>query len=662
MAELELQDLLARASTLYQADSPLRVMDRRVEDIRFSRHSVRIPETMKNRVVEVKSHIGAEKIDRSKSLLGSTQGMKVKVASNGSGAGAQTEKGRVQQWLTGAFHCAEKRSSNRFSDNIKEQCLLFSRGWVKVLPMPEIYGDCPLIDDDADDETRKQQKSRAENYRRKNFPVLMEWVSSQGVYSIRDHLGLSEVIDIQEWPVQRVLDSFKDKDGRPLAQNLASNASRMNQYRHELTNDDVCTIIVRADRKHMQIAVADFLLDHGTTSYRTRYGNEGEMIWSGPHGLRRVPYVHIRGRETASENPVEKFWGLLHPCIDLIPALDNALTQQGSSVETTAWPGMVIEKHIEATGVGAEDRPQAIVLDEGSVYDGLAPGERITSPAWTNAENYRIMPDYINWLLGQIDKHTLSAASYGTGNAPSGYLNAQEQAASEHVLEPFEIGLNRGFAEVSELVLECARYLIEECDFPPIPVLYTTDDGSEYVTLDEKLVSQEWEIECDINSKPAGGEMAKAQFLATLKQNGWADDTLAIEQLGMDDPQRIFERRAIDQFRNGSAFAQMVDQGVMQRVTVALANAVAPAIPPNPMVPGALAAAMPAGTTAQAMLPDMGFGSTMPGAMPSLGGTGNPLVPAVASGAPTPRPGVEGMAQGMPGGANRMSELIGRQG
>lgn len=662
MAELDLRDLLLRANTLYQADAPLRAQDREVEALRFSEHAVSIPESMANRAEEVKSHIGAEKIDRAKALLGSPKGMKIRVAPNGDSARAQTDKERVQNWLLGAFHCAERRSSNRFSENIKEQSLLFSRGWVKALPMPEVYAGCPEVDEDADEDTRKAQHRKAEGYRRAHFPILIEWVSCRGVIPIYDHLGLCEVIDVQSWPVQRVLDTFKDSEGRALAQKLAART----QYRttgHTLSDDDTCTVVIRADRTHMQIAVADFPVDTGTNTRRNSYSSgDGEMIWSGEHGLRRVPYVHIRGRETSFDDPVKKYWGLLHPCKKLIPALDNALTQQGSSVRMTAWPGMVIEKHIEATGVGAEDRPHSFVLDEGGVSDGLAPGEKITSPAWTNSENYRSLPDYINWLLGQIDKHTLSAASYGTGNAPSGYLNAQEQAASEHVLEPFEIGLQHGFAEVSDLVLACARYLIEECDFPPIPVLYTSDEGSEYVTLDERLACQEWQIEVDIQSKPTGGENARAQYLGTLKQNGWIDDATAIEELGIGDPQRIFERRVIDLFKNGSTFMQLVEQAVAQRTALALSSAVAPSLPQNPMIPSALAGALPAGTTAQAMLPDLGFGTTMPGAAPSMGGGPNLAVPPVATGAPTPRPGIEGVAQGMPGGLNRQADLLGRQG
>jgi hypothetical protein len=284
-----------------------------------------------------------------------------------------------------------------------------------------------------------------------------------------------------------------------------------------------------------------------------------------------------------------------------------------------------------ADGPGSSDRGPNLAIVEGQITR-LPSGAKIQTPGLTNSSDMRYLNDVVMQVRQQIDLHTLSAAAYGTAMAESGYQQNQLIAATETTLDAPARGLERGHEVGARLLLKCAKYLIEQ-GYGPIPVRYTSEEGTKYVTLDERLVQMDWDIVCEVRAKPPGGEAALVQTLAQMKAQGWISDAHAMQRIGIRNIERMRRQILEEKITFSPELLQFVGEATMGEARRALQNAQAPQIPREPLLTNALVANLRT-EGALARLP--------PGVQGGLGmqpeNAGMPALPNPAPPPPTPSP------------------------
>lgn len=698
-------DLIDQAQLLYRAGADLRDKDQYIDETRYAVHPVPIPEDMADRAQELRPSAAAEKLDRGVDLMGDSDDAIVTVIQLGTSQKSERAREVVQNWAQAFLTAADAQADGRsYIATLKYEALSRSRLCTKVFPdlsrwagLADVTAD--VIDDPYGvDDVIARVNAAEENQdraRARDLPIAVQQVDTINVYPRYNSRGdLIEVYEIVRLPVTRILEDFRDAAGEPLAQALQRAADAR---RTGLTERDMATLVIRADRTDMQIAVMG--TDLGSTDVdRGDAINAGqdELLWEGEHPLAaygRVPYVFTVARHTNARDPRRFF----HPFIDeavcaLSRALDNMWTQLASTGRMTAWPGMYIRRGKDAAGAtqvsaseGEDDAPASFDFSEGGVFDGLGVDEDFQRLPWADPSAQAVLKDSITLAQQQLDRMTIGSAGYGAGGlSNSGYELAQQQAAATTTLNPFVRAVNRHLAEVLQLVLLCAR-AINEAGLGPIPVRYVGEDSAAYVTLKEEHTAIDWSLTVSIRTKPLGGEAALFQTLDGQRQAGVISLLTERERLGIRNPEREQTRIDLEKVRQAPEFWQAIMQLLVQRATQQIQQQNTPAIPQNALASPALASVL-SSPQALALLPP-GMGAQPPagqeppqepaGGMPpaGVGGLPNmasfngppplptPTARTVAAHLPGPPPGsglsggIRGQAQTMPGGLQRASQL-----
>lgn len=648
-----LAELVRKANGVWMSWSGVRAKDQTIESVRYDTHDLGLPESMVARTMEVRSGKGPEKVRRAKNLLINRDGPNVSVAQMGAGPRKESDRERVETWCQGALRAVEHMTGTPLSEAVTEDVLVKSRGYVMVMPNPAAWADLDEKDKDG---------------RRRAFPFFVRPAAARGLIGLlSDREGLVETFEYIDMSVQEVIDTYRDEDGEPLARYLANCVLKDDGYYGINPRHRICVVIHCTKTKICIYTTSMTMTSHSTEEWASRYDSGvEELLYDDAHGLGRIPYAFFPGSLTPASDPVLKYEGFLDYAHKLIFNLDMAKTQLASSARQAAWPNMVIQRPADFIGTG--DRPADFVLNEGGV-ETLEPGEELKNPGWINAENYRLLEATIRDLELQIDFHTLGAASYGSTDVQSGYLQAQLSAATQNVLQPYEIGMSAGYSDLCNLLMCAARVLID-AGLGPIPVRSADPFDGRFVEMDEHLLSMDWDITATVKAKPVGGEAAQVAVLGQLQDRGLLDDVGFLLEMGKRNPQAILRRVERDKLRKSPKMQELKEQAVMARWFPLLLQQAQAGLPENPMVSEGLAGALQT-KEAQALLPDQldQMGTT------GLGQTGLPNVAAEEANPETPtlnsaqvtqrithRPGggVPGMAQSLPGGLNRMSETLGR--
>jgi hypothetical protein len=550
-------------------------------------------------------------------------------------------------------------------------------------------------------------KEAQEQVTRRRIPFRVEWVPARNVVAYRDRNGaLREVWEWQQWTVADFLAAYVDQDGNPLAKRLASAAS----FRGPLTQRDTCTVVIRSDSTHIQIAVVDMHLTAGPADrWEQPVWGEPEWVWTAEHGMGEPPYAYFPGRQTTAAEPSQRYHGAFDGVVHLCVLYDELLSQLYAVTREAAFGYQYLEQDYPPQGQTAGDRPPKISFVEGEVYTGLPPGARIRPVAQTTPSDMALLDRLAGAIQAKIDLATLTPVSSGApAGADSGYMYGQMSAASETTLEAARRGKGKGWAHAARLFIKAARVL-HRWGCGPIPIRHVGEEGVSDVVLDEELAAHDWQITASVRGKPVGGEYALTNTLVAQLDKGIIDMQIVRDRLGYRDGQQIDIRRLADATLNSPQFLQMLGGVVLQQALSELQHQAAPALPEQPIVPPALAELLAkAGGEAAARLPGgwQGLGPVVPGmasaggagglgagmgalgpeglaaggmgGLPNLAGQMTPLGGAPPGAAPslasllermTPaglgeRPGgtPPGMPSLVPGGYNRQSELLGLRG
>lgn len=679
---LSLSDLVS-TSLLWHQDrnqQALRAKYQSIDDVLYNKHPIDVPPDMVGRAMPFYTGVAMEKMTRAAALLTDREGLpKITVPAMGAGIAQRDRAERVQSWVLSALRWVSYSGQDSLDALITWDLLLRSHTWVSVLPMPALWG--PLAqarpdDDEPDldsagsmnevwervgeylatvDDVERTARAQ-DNIRRSTFPIVVRHVPGEHVIAQWKQGLLKEVREYQQVPVSFVLNTYVDLDGKPLAEHLARTAEI-----EELTDSDVCTLLIRTDQHHMQVAVLDFILQGQTTTLGHQFHGVEEIIWEGEHGMGCVPYAYFPGRTTAAKNLANRYYGFVDNIVGANVHLDYLVTERNTTTRTVAWPHLYVERSHQLVdgSIGSGDRPPPIEIREGGVFAGLGPGEKFSVIPWGTAEGYRLLDQAESAAHSYIDRHTFGPSMYGAPSGDSGYMLAQMQAAAESVLAPFKIGKVLGYQRLCQLLVRAARWLID-AGCGPIPVRYTSTDGMRWVEMTDDLVNYDWEFMVEIDARPIGGDQALLTMLRGAEDAGYIAHTTAMSRFGVRDVQqemyKIFGEKAL--------FAPETQQQVLQPIIAAILGALAkpqqPKLPEQPVIPAALAGVIgrspdPAAAAAQVRMPD---GEMMPSPAEKLRATGNP----------TPgefrRQGGQqaGMPAPVPGGMERMAGVMYRKG
>lgn len=665
-----LAELVRKANGVWMSWSAVRTKDQTIESVRYNTHNLGIPESMASRTMEVRSGKGPEKVRRAKNLLINRDGPNVSVAQMGAGPRKESDRERVETWCQGALRAVEHMTGTPLSEVVTEDVLVKSRGFVMVLPNAHVAWNTIVTDDKAKDYDERCAR----------FPIYARPVAARNLIPLfHDRDGLVETFEYIDMSVQDVIDTFQNENGEPLARYLANCVLKDGGYYGITPQHRVC-VVYHCTKDNLSIFTTSMSMSsHSTEEWASRYDSGiDELLSEGDHGMGRVPYAFFPGSLTPAADPVLKYEGFLDYAHSLIFNLDMAKTQLASSARQAAWPNMVIQRPADFIGTG--DRPADFVLNEGGV-ETLEPGEELKNPGWVNAENYRLLEATIRDLELQIDFHTLGAASYGSTDVQSGYLQAQLSAATENVLQPYEIGLSAGYSDLCDLLIRAARYILTVkkervgkdgsiYSWAEIPVRSADPFSGKFVEMDLRLADADWSITASVKAKPVGGEAAQVAVLGQLQDRGLLDDVGFLLEMGKRNPQAILRRVERDKTRKAPQLQELKMQAVTARWFAALQQQAEAGMPQNPQIPSALAQVLRS-QQAQARLPDpmdqQGTTGVGQAALPNLAAQEpNPETPTMNDAQITQRithrqgGGVPGMAQTLPGGLNRMSETLGR--
>lgn len=664
----------------------LRTKQARLMEVRHNQHKISLPEDLEKRA-DASAYIGyaGEKVDRAKAILSDPEGPQWTCGMIGMARGAEAKRQQMEAWVSGGWSLIAQAAEGRLESAIREDQLVCGFGLLRMTPAPSVWeqlldfepGAENLDPEDIDDllsragftpysvdprsmggEDPVKEKAKAineqldseDNRRRlikvRNFPIVAAHVPASSAILRWDARGLAEVVEVREMPIRRILDDYRDDKGKPMAVELARAAGS----RH-LTEDDTATVILRSDRTHMQVFVTTGL--PGTLpAQQQRWTNNGavtdEFIFNGEHQLGRVPYVYFPGRESASLDPVLRW----HPLIDdpvarESVALDTLNVQLLSVVRHAAWSGLVVQKDKDVQPPGTGERPKALVIKEGSVSTGLAPGEQIARVPWVDPAAMDLLKYAIGDLRDTIDRHTFGASVYGTHGAGSGYELAQLQAAAESVLAPFHGGYESGLADAGDLMLQCGRFLLSSgVDSVPVRVLDENTGLSAYYELDDRLAAIDWEFKATVIPQPVGGQYAKFQTVDQMVKAGYITQAEGQRRLGIRNGDTMRRASLVEQITYHPSNIQKLSEAALAATFQVLSNPNAPDIPVGQI---ALPAALAQTLSQNGVGGDAELTARMPALPPPGTGTGAP-----APGMPTP-PGPPPLA-GAPGLPNMLME------
>lgn len=679
---LDLPDLITRAERAYHDGGQQRLREkyRALTTVLYNRHPIVIPPSLEGRALPVYAGVPVEKMTRAAAQLTDREGVpRITVAAMGTSSKAQRERETVQNWLTGGLRTVLLANQDNLDALLTWDLLLYAQAWVSVMPEPAVLAEVAAIRPRGDELDLAGAKSvseiwgrvndylatvddvertarEQERVRRRAFPIAVRHVPADTVIPRWSQGRLEEVIELSELPVSYVLDTYRDTAGKPLATEL----DRAVKDR-VLTGDDVCTVIVRADKDHMQVAVGGFLLEPAAGRLGRQFHGGEEIIWEGPHGMGCVPYAYFPGRVTGAAEPRFRYYGFIDPILDHAVALDNLLTQRGTAARTVAWPQLYVERghQLAEAGVGGGDKPTPIQIDEGGVFEGLGPGESFRTIPWGDGEGYRLLDQTEAALNAYIDRHTFGPSMYGAPSGDSGYMLAQMQAAAESVLAPFKIGKMLGYVRLTGLMVRAARWLLD-AGCGAIPVRYQSQEGIAWVEMTEELAAYDWDVSVEIDARPIGGDQALLTMLRGAEDAGYIAHSTAMARFGVREPEKEKEKILTERVEFSPEVQQQLTGAAVQKALAALAKPEPPALPEQPVLPAALAGLVagtgdPAAAAAQVRMPD---GETMP----------SPAEKLRAAGAPTPGQfrrqggGVAGQGQATPGGTMRQSDIAERRG
>lgn len=671
-----------RASSIYRAGADLRALMRQRIDVRHSRNPIAIPESMLSRARPIHTRVSEGKFQIAKTVMQDDEGPQVSVTQFGTTLKAEREKTTVREALQGLIGVLDP--DGRIEDQTDDDGLTHSVFVAKVLPDPTPWCELPQLDLsdletlDIDEIERRVMAVSAEqeHYARARPPIFLGHVAFETFYGEDDQYGEPlEAWEFTRMTARRVLEIYRDHQGRPKAKQLLEQlASNQN-----LSPDMQVTVVTRADRTHMQVAILTIPLDTGTTERpdAVQVGQD-EMLWSGEHHMGCVPYAVGKGRWTVADDPTMKFQGFLDPVLDLQQALDEATTQMVSNVRTSAWLSYYLKRTQQppaASGAGESAKPIQVV--ENGIWDGALPGETVERFPGMDPSEAANVRSVIEFLRNQINVLTIPDTAGGSTSADSGYLFAQIQAAAEGVLDPWIRGKQAFWKRICELMLKAAHVAITVYEMGPIPVRYLSEEGAKDITLTEELTERAWDISVRARTRPVGGELAAVQTMKAMEDAGYIDHLSAMERLGVKNPLRTIRQQREYLILNSPEAIPLLWQIIQQRWLAKLQSEAMGAMPQTGAVPSALAsviqtpslqerlggAAFPGSQTA-AGLPNIAS-QTMAPATPTMGqgAMNNFMTNALTNGGG----GVGGqvMGQSRPSGTNsyqNMSDILGRAG
>jgi hypothetical protein len=707
---LDRELLVSRAHEVYQSRSALRQKIAIIEETIHSQHPIELPEGILSRAEAVYSQEAWNRLAKFKALMSGQ--ILTKVAPNSTSDTGKRQRDRLEAWMHAKLEKfrTELIDLTPQGDGLCEDMGVWSQGYVRIMPDFQAYttqrsSDLHLVDDSfetVDDFTERVNEAllhldevaaREQSYRESHDPIQMQWVPARSCFPDLAGKGLGEFLEIQRMPVRQCLTTFVDADGDPLATELARSFNYTGQDQPlwrwggpshgfiEATDDDQVCVVIRTDTVHMQIGVIHVTLDEEPGSdYRRNANGIDEVIWEGEHGLGRVPYVFFRGRMTNHQADVHRYKGWLDPVVGLVRSLDNALSQLATIIRTTAWPVLAVTRKEMMSGYASSEKPLALPVIEGQIYNGLQVGEDIKPIVWGTENQQRAAQALIEWYYKQIDALTVGRPSAGEPAGASGFLYGLQIAQDQSGLRPFEIGFETGYADCAQLILCCVRVL-HAAGIGPIPLRYQGPRGMETVALDEKISGQEWQITCVLGPDKGGErEFALTQTMRAQMEMGIATPEMALERLGYRYPHQILEEVAKWRFGQAQEVTQATNALIVARIQELLSAPEVEPLPAQPVIDPGLAAVLqqhaanPLVADIIARLPRQGLPTSGVQGANGLGTPPNPLTGAGVPGLPNmllqgpsdgtpPAPGTggspTGQAMAAPGGMMRQDQLAG---
>lgn len=668
------------------------------EALVYNQLPVLVPEKMTNRIRQVHQGAAMDKVSRGMALITDPLGVRIEVAKVGKSEKAELLRERVRAWLLSFWKDLERRGAQdgtldwlvKWGVIVHSVCAVrvqpYTAAWAPLLAGKTKKKELDLTDTSTPDEVAERvneflaeaaglAETDADDITRRIPPFQITYVPGHCIRWESDqfsrHLGPKWVMEYREMSVEDVLDTYLDADGKPLAADLARQVER-----RDLTPEDTVVVVIRADREHLQIFLADMALDQMTGDpVSVRRHGMSALLYEGEHGLGRTPYAIFTGRVTPARELVHRFQGLLDPAYELFIELDQLATQISSVRNFVAWPLLYVSKyHDSQGGVATGDRVAAIDLEEGTVIDGTGPGEKLETVPMTSREGLEWLQRDYEMKMAAADRLTFGGAAYGANSIDSGYAQQLQESATTSTMEPFRLGCERGYEDFFQLVLTVARVLHQR-GLPAIPVRSCLPEGREWEELDSRMTDFDWDITVSIQQQHPAGKMAHLNAIAFAEDRGYMTHEEAIRESGNPYPLQVIQQRDIETYAADPQMRQFIAGLIQQQFMAALAQEQAGAMPMQPLVPPALATTLapmagnPALGAMGARLPQLQPGQMfgVPGvsnqmALPPGQPTGIPLGPNLAAQNPAPPPptpraatvrqggGFAGEGQSSPGG------------
>ncbi len=652
--ERRIADLIAEGEDRYREAHRLW---NHIDDLYYGRHALNIPELFRPFTQEIRSNKFRDDARRvvARLTIGRPVASMVPVDD---GTRAQEKATKVEGWLNSML----QQWDRQFRD-IVDLAVRFGVGYFHFEFLPNAWVEknaaiaawkerLSLAKLDEYELLSKERKRELDDLAKKlPLPFRLKVLDPRAVFVFPDEFGFKEALIGTE---ERRLE-MADRYGGKLLRGKLGDGTPVGQTEKPPTGWGTVKKYVHYNRKYVTIYIDDEIVDqreHG-------FGDLGLMG--------RIPIVEVPGLVTSATEPEKRFESMLSAHVNLVPALDRALTQRDSWGNLTAYPSGVYEEGEAAGAVDlGDDEPAPLELQPGR-WVRIPHGGKL---AWVPA------PDTGQALTGTIESlgRMLAEATpvppvlKGESDDESGYQTYQKRIEARSFTQPAFGSFGEAYAQVCELALYAVEEIVEEPVF--VTGLDPKDENKQlrtHLAVGPDDINSYRTVQVSITDDSPLQDLSQQQAGARFMKEGVISWYTALKNyFNESDPEAEIKRKILEDFMQSPQMKQrlleeiLAEENLKSQVEEAAANTGMPVVGPAgsplggpPPPPPGMPPGMPPGPPG--MPPPMP-GGPGPGAMPpdlaALMGGNPPLPPGMSGGLPPgPLPGVPSIpgAPPMPG-------------
>lgn len=537
---------------------------REIEEMFDREHELWVPPRMRRVVRQIRTPIIEDVLRRVAAAL--TQGYPTfSQVPLTVGQSDQDRSEHLGEWLNAVFPLLEKQSGERAFFQAVWYAAMYGRGWLHLEWMPDAWENYEIWLDEVQvgpGESAQSFRNRIEQRKKlEKLPWYFRALHPRMVLPFRDHLGLKEVLIVEERPKLEIGDAYGKGDKGRLAPRLEAGPDgelwpvAPDELLSGLTSDETWRSINLGD----------------TVEFVTYYNREWVAYWADgvllkrvKHGYGRPPVFEARGLSTGSRDPAKDTRSIVDPLLELVRGLDQVLTIKLAWAYQAGLPMAFHKKAPRPAGTIAPTNQQgeAFQWDPARIME-LQPGEEV---GWIEApgvgRDLAQIADTYERMIQEMSALPPIVRGFAEGANQPGYAINQLLNAAKMIFEPILDDLTTAFEQAADFLLWTIEHHVKE------PVWLVGNDLSQkmrkrktWLSLGPRDIQGYRLVRCSIKAVHPVADAAKMRAGLELWTAGaipW--DVFLSEYLGLPDAQQVIRKRKLEDLMKSPELMQLTTQ------------------------------------------------------------------------------------------------------